>query len=103
MSADEIQPLIDAFVSNSSLKHLDLTKARLKWDGEPDSLETPLLTQMANDESALSALETLKVNKEGMSLPVGRLRKGGDETEAALSEVVEKLFATLLDPEMSPK
>ena len=87
LEGPEVAPLLDALGRNSSLVSLDLTKSGLTWTG-PNASGAPLLEQMSQSTAVLTALKRLKISvASGYTIPVARLRKGGDEAMGALREI----------------
>lgn len=86
LEGPEIPPLLDALRRNTSLTHLDLTLSGLTWSG-PGATGTPLLDAMNQSNAPLSALKVLVISPASRCrIPVGQLRRGGEEALIALRE-----------------
>ena len=83
IAPEEVQPLIDALIKNSSLVHLDLTLSGLTWTGA-NANGAPLFSAMATKASTLGGLQTLILSPSGYTLPIGELRAGTTEALEAL-------------------
>ena len=86
----EVMPLLDALSKNTSLSRLNLAEAGLEWMGPESSKErsgAPLIDAMVASHTALAELQHFVVSaSSAYEIPVGRLRKGGDEAIGALRE-----------------
>ena len=90
LADNEIMPLLDALIKNTSVRRLNLAEAGIDWGGPDASKQRsgmPLVAAIASSAASLANVRELIVSdSSGYAIPLARLRRKNGEALAALRE-----------------